>query len=424
MARRIVLHIDKHVHINDVTFEVYRSTEADIANKGKLIATIFEPSAFKTTHRAEAEQLVRDTETPYAFHVSRHFDEDPFPEVFVGDAEVLPRDILLFSDEKMIEIHNGDLGLADGRNVYMSYNYQAIDFKDDYGAQSGVSYIGPPATGLRVPIRVQIYYNYETRMIEIHYLNDPLPTLYFYRIRAKDSDGNYSPYSVTKSIELAPNPAEVFFRIERSKDRVTWEPVSFSNMIDWYDYPYIIDPPTNVQNLLITPLSSKEAKIEFDNPWFYWQEYNRSSYWYRIRTEDIKGEYTEWLEIEPCIIRVRPKEILIRRKEDNGSPSSKDDIDAIDVFRLNEGNVDVNSPVITLLDDQLSDALKYGYTIFYTDEFDMEAEPLYAISDHTPWKNVILFPGQTREDNILSDNFETYFELADRIIEIGTDAGG
>lgn len=420
MSRRVVLHIDKHVHMNDVMFYVYRTKTANEDITNKLIMTIFEPAAVKTDYVEPAEKLTRDPYTPYAFYTKRHFEDVPFPDIVVGNTNVLARDILLFSDQKMIEIHNGDLGLADGRNVYMTYTYKAIDVKDDYGSQSGVTYYGPPATGLRQPLNVEIKHDLTLKKIVIKFEANLLPVVYFYRIQAMDTDGNKSPFSQTLSVEITPDSTDLFFRIERSSNGDVWEPVSFSNMLEWYDQVRAIEPPENVKNLVITPLSSKQAKIEMDNPWYWWETYARTSHRYRIRAEDMTGEHTDWLYIDPIVLNIKPKELLIRRKVDNGSPSTETDVDAIDVFRLKEKDVDKTSPTLTLIDDQLSDALKYGYTFFYKDELDMKATLIYATSDHTPWANIILFKGTQKSDNILNKNFLTAFELADRIIEIGT----
>lgn len=420
MSRRVVLHIDKHVHLNDVLFHVYRTKTATEDITGKLLMTVFEPSAIKTDYVEAAERLTRDQFTPYAFYVKRHFEEVPFPEVYVGNTRVLDRDLVLFSDEKTVEIHNGDLGLADGRSVYMTYTYKAIDVKDDYGSQSGVTYYGPPATGLRQPLNVTISHDHVLKKLAIKFEANLLPVVYFYRIQAVDTDGNKSAFSQTISVEIQPDDSDLFFRIERSGTGEVWEPVSFSNMLEWYDMVQVIEPPENVHNLTVTPVSSKESIIEMDNPWYWWESYARTSYRYRIRAEDMAGEVTDWLYLDPIVMNIKPKELLIRRKVDNGSPSSEAGVDAIDVFKLDETMVDITEPKLRLVDNQLSDATKYGFTFFYKDELNMKAAPLYVTSDHTPWANIILFKGMQKSDNILSDNFLTAFELADRIIEIGT----
>lgn len=415
MARRIVLHIDKHVHLNDVNFNVYRTKDGEETK----IMSVFEPSTLKTEYTETAEKLARDEFTPYALYVSRHFEEMPFPELVVGNTNVLPRDVLLFSDDKTVEIHNGDLGLSDGKNVYMSYTYLSMDIKDDNITQSGVTYTGPPATGLRVPRNITLSYDPTLKKLSIKYESDLTPVEYSYRIQAADTDGNKSAFSKTLSAEITQDPADLFFRIERSTTGTDWEAVAYSNMEEWFDDILPIDRPANVHNLTVTPVSSRESILRMENPWYAWENYPRTSYKYRVRAEDMAGEYTEWLVLESVPVHVRPKEILIRRKVDNGAPSSETGDDAIDVYRITEDDIDPSEEFIIRVDDMLSEALKYGFTIFYTDELDMKAVPIYATSDHRPWGNIILFKGTEKSDNILNDDFVTTFELADQIIDIG-----
>lgn len=417
MARRVKLHIDKLVHMNDVVFEVYRSDQPGVDANDTHIMSVDDTLAIKQTYTETAEILQRDPYTPYAFLVKRHFETIPFPTITLGSSQVDAADILLFSDDKMVEVHSGDIGLFDGRTIYMNYEYKAIPIMDDYVTESGKTYIGPPATGLRNPLDFKAVQDVPSRRIHLSFTANTDPLHYFYRIYARDTDGNISPWSDEHHIAIT--PSEVFFRIERSKEGQIWEPVSYSNMFEWYDDLLAVDKPINVQNLQAIPLNSKEARLVFDNPWYHWPMYDRVSYQYRVRAEDADGIHTDWLYFGPMILHIEPEEILIRRKLHNGQVSTKTQTDAMDVFVLRKSDVDVNSPTITLLDDQLTDASIYSYTFFLKDIINMEAIPMYVVSDHTPWSNIILFAGQKESDAIKDQDFMTSFELADRIIEIG-----
>lgn len=417
MARRIKLHIDKFVHFNDVLFEVYRSTEPGVDKDSTHIMTIDDKLAIKQTYTETTEILSRDPYTPYAFLVKRHFETTPFPTVHIGSTAVLPGDIQLFPDDKTIEIHNGDLGLFDGRTIYADYEYQAIPVVDDTRPESGKTYMGTPATGLRPPINFKFEQDVPNKKIHLTFERDTTPVTYFYKIYARDSHGNLSPWS--DELYMAIEPSEVFFRIERSKDGKEWEEMSYSNMMEWFDEIHAVDNPKNLTHIETIPIDSKEARITFDNPWYTYTKEPRISYQYRVRAEDSEGYFTDWIYFGPIDIFIEPKEILIRRKLDNGTVSSKEGIDAIDVFKLTKADVDITKPQIMLTDDQLTDASKYAYTFFVHDELDLEAAPVYSVSDHTPWANVILFKAQQYNEDITTKDFVTSFELADRIIEIG-----
>jgi hypothetical protein len=417
MVRRIKLHIDKLIHMNDVVFDVFRSTEPGVDENDLHVMSVDDSLAIKQTYSEVGEILERDAYTPYAFLSKRHFNTIPYPKVTMGSLEVDTSDVVAFPNEKTIEIHSGDIGLFDGRTIYMDYEYDAIPVLDDTVTESGKDYVGPPATGLRPPLSFTAEQDIPNRRIHLSFLNDTEPVNYFYRIFARDTDGNRSPWSDEHVIAM--NPAETFFRIERSKDEEDWEDVSFSNMIEWYDDLLATDKPKNVQNALIIPMNSKESKLILDNPWYHWMNYIRKSYTYRVRAEDSDGLYTDWIYFGPMDIFIEPEEVLIRRKRDNGQVSSKTQTDAIDVFRLRKEDVGISSPTITLIDDQLTDATIYSYTFFLQDIINMEAVPMYKISDHTPWANIILFSGEEGQDAIADSDFLTTFELADKIIEIG-----
>lgn len=413
MSRRITLIIDKYVHINDTTFEVFRSTNPSVSENDQHIMDIFEPQAMKEAYQEVAERLIRDPDTPYAFLTYRHFEAVPTPNVMIGSATVAPGNLALYPDEKRIEIFNQDIGTGDTRNVYMSYQYVGMPVKDDYGNQLGVTYYGPPATGLRPPLSVEFIHDEVNHRIRIRYVANLDPVVYYYRIRAKDQDGNKSKFSQEHALSLVPDTNELYFRIERSMDNQTWELVKRTNLLEWYDLIYPLDYPQNVYNLSVLPISSTAARIEFENPWNKWREYSRRLCYYRIRAEDFYGEASEWLIVtDPPSVHIKPKEILIRRKVDNGAPSTENEADAIDVFRLREADVDVTQERIVLIDDKLSEKEIYGYTFFYTDELDMKAEPVYVTSDHREWDNIILYRGKEKVYGVFDGDFTTSFTLA------------
>jgi hypothetical protein len=398
-------------------FEIYRSAHPGVDDGDAHVMTIDDTLAVKQTYTEKGEVLTRDPYTPYAFFAKRHFEVLPFPDIRIGDDPVEAENILIFPDDKVVEVHSGELGLFDGHIIYIDYSYQAIPVFDDHVIESGKTYNGPPATGLQVPTSVTAeeleYLN------EIHLTIKPNlePITYYYRIYAKDTDGNISPWSDELHVTLT--PSEVFYRIQRSKDQKTWENVYYGQNLIYDDMMKAMEVPANLYNLTVTPLDSKDAQIQFDNPWYHYSEYKRHSYYYRIRSEDSDGQYTDWFLMNPIDLIIKPKEILIRRKVDNGQVSTKTGIDAIDVFEINESNVNVSSPILTYVDDQLTDATVYGYTFFLTDVLGMEANPVYRTSDHTPWANIMLFTSRPFEDVIKTSDFISTFEIADQIIEIG-----
>lgn len=416
MARRVRLFIDTLNADNDIVFEVYRAEETGVNEKSTHVMTVDDVTAKKERYKEVAEVLRRDPDTPYAFYAQRHFELLPFPTVTVGSKTMKLNDIDAFPDDKMIEVKNEDFGPGDGKTVRMSYEYLAIPVFDDAREELGKEYFGPPATGLRRPLSVSLTQDPKTGQLLIKVSPDAGTTHYFYKIYAKDRYGNQSPWSDEHHTALT--PANVYYRIQRSKDGKDWEEVTLSDLTEFTDQLNAIDKPRNVTNAHAVPTASKEAKIVFDNPW-YKNDDERNSYRYRVRAEDTDGQYTDWLYLEPIVVKVNMDRIVIRRKLDNKANASFEGTDAMTIFTVKKQDVDVSQPVITLLDDQLTDASKYSYTFFAIDELGMMADAFFVTSDQRPWQNVILFEQEKELDKIMEKDFHLSFELLNRLIEIG-----
>ena len=89
------------------------------------------------------------------------------------------------------------------------------------------------------------------------------------------------------------------------------------------------------------------------------------------------------------------------------------------MFELDGSMVDWSEPRITLIDDQLTDKTVYAYTFFYEDEIEMEADPMFRISDHMKWSNLIVFAGETESDDVVAENFYMAFSISNNTMDIG-----
>ncbi len=422
MANRIRLYIDILEHINDLTFYVYRGEEEGVDETDTLVMKVSQPLSIKKRYMQYDEILTRDLQTPYLFYTHRHYNIDSvMPLVRLGNEEVKAHHLFLNPSEKEIEIHSGELNVFDGSTPYIDYEYLAIPLWDDLQEESGKEYFGTVPTGLRRPSLMNLVQDFIASKLKISYELDRSPKAYYYKIFAQDTIGNRSPWSEEK-VEWIHQDV-IYFRIERSADGEDWQEVQVTQLMEWMDDIFAIDTPLNVQNVRIIPEGSKIARIKFDNPWFYYKDYPRTSYQYRVRAEDDNGQYSDWLYFGPVDLFIEPKKIIIRRKVHNHSPSTKDGTDAITVFEIDKSQIDVNEPVIELVDDQLTELHTYAYTFFYEDIANKEADPIYEISDHLAWKNIIMFAGSKKKDKIYSNDFVSTFSLADRIIEIGTEEG-
>lgn len=418
MANRVHLDIDILEHINELTFSVFRSETPGVDESNLHIMDVDQELSVKVRKMEYDEILKRNPQTPYAFFTSRHYTTDTVhPAVRLGITPVDTMHLYYIPDNKEIEIHSGDIGIYDGRPIYMDYEYITQPFIDDYDNESGKSYFGPPATALNNVDLLKALQNFIAKKFLLTWEYESTPKAFYYRIFAKDKAGNVSPWSDEKMEQL--HETNVFFRVQSSEDNVHWEDEELATLKEWLIDYRAIDRPHNVLDLRVTPLSSKRAEINFENPWFYYKTYLRKGAYYRVRAEDDKGGYSDWITIGPLEAYFEPLRILIRRKLDTGTPSSEDLLDAFTVFELDATNVDWLEPRIILTDDQLTDKSIYSYSIFYEDELGLKADPIFKVSDHMKWSNLIVFAGETERDEVIAEDFYMSFSLGTKPIDIG-----
>ncbi len=418
MANRIHLDIDILHHINDLTFKVFRSETPGVDEKSTHIMDLEQDLSVKVKKMQYNEILTRNPLTPYAFFATRHFDVDTIePVARMGTVSVNSAHLYTIPANKEIEIHNGDGGLYDGRPIYLDYEYTTQPVVDDYIAESGKNYFGPPANALLTVELVNYLQDFLSKKIGITWTYTPRTKAYYYRIFAHDKYNNKSVWSDEKMEQLY--ESNVTFRLQSSTDNVTWKDEAFTSLKEWFVDYQSADKPLNVQRLKVNPLSSKRSEITFENPWHTYKNYKRNGGYYRVRAEDDGGAYTDWITIGPIEINLEPSRVKIRRKLNNDTLSSESGTDAFTIFDLDATVINPADPSITLIDDQLTDKTVYSYTFFLEDEIGISAEPIMALSDHMKWSNIILFAGTKIEDDVEGDDFYLGFELSDEVIDIG-----
>lgn len=418
MAKRIHLDVDILDHINNLTFFVYRSEQPGVDENDTLIMELNQELSIKVNKMEYGEILKRNPLTPYSFFVSRHYvTENIHPALRLGVVPVDPMYLYYLPTKKEIEVHNGDIGLYDGRPIYMDYEYTTQPVIDDYDTESGKKYYGPPAVSLSNVSLVEALQDFVTKRFLLSWVYEGSSKPFYYRIYAKDENGNMSPWSDEKMEQLY--ETDVFFRVQSSNDNEHWVDEEVATLKEWLVNYRAIDRPHNVLDCRITPLSSKRTEIDFENPWYWYKTYLRQGAYYRVRAEDDKGGYSDWYTVGPIESYFEPFKLIIRRHLKSGEPSSKEDTDAFTVFTLDGTTVDWTQPRITLIDDQLTDKTIYAYSFFYEDELGLEADPMFEISDHMKWSNLIVFSGETESDEITSENFYMSFSISDNTMDIG-----
>lgn len=418
MASRIHLDIDILEHINDLTFSVFRSNAPGVDENDTLIMELNQEMSVKVNKMEYGEILKRNPLTPYAFLTSRHYTTDTIhPSVRLGVTPVDPMHLYYLPSQKEIEVHSGDIGIYDGRPIYMDYEYITQPVIDDYDTESGKKYYGPPALALSNVNLVEALQDFITKKFLISWDYTPETKAFYYRIFAKDNNGNMSPWSDEKMEQLY--EANVLFRVQSSDDNQHWVDEEVATLQEWLVDYRALDRPHNILDCRVTPLSSKRAEIDFENPWYAYKNYLRKGAYYRVRAEDDKGGYTDWYTIGPIEAYFEPFKLIIRRHLSNGDVASKDLTDAFTVFTLDSSTVDWTQPRITLIDDQLTDKTVYAYSFFYEDELGLEADAMFKVSDHTKWSNLIVFAGETESDEVGSENFYMAFSISDNTMDIG-----
>lgn len=418
MANRIHLDVDILEHINDLTFSVFRSEAPGVDENDTLIMELDQEMTIKVNKMEYGEILKRNPLTPYAFFTSRHYTTDTIhPAVRLGVTPVDPSYLYYLPSQKEIEVHSGDIGLYDGRPIYMDYEYITQPVIDDFDTESGKTYYGPTAISLSNVDLLEVLQDFIAKKFLLSWKYEKTTKAFYYRIFAKDKNGNSSPWSDEKMEQLyEDNP---LFRVQSSVDNEHWFDEEVATLQEWLVNYRAIDRPHNVLDCRVTPLSSKRAEIDFENPWYAYKTYLRKGGYYRVRAEDDKGGYSDWFTIGPIEAYFEPAKLIIRRHLNMGGTSSKDLTDAFTVFELDGSMVDWSEPRITLIDDQLTDKTVYAYTFFYEDEIEMEADPMFRISDHMKWSNLIVFAGETESDDVVAENFYMAFSISNNTMDIG-----
>lgn len=418
MASRIHLDVDILDHINNLTFSVFRSDEPGVDENDTLIMELDQELTVKVNKMEYGEILKRNPFTPYAFFTSRHYvTENAHPALRLGIQPVDPSYLYYLPSQKEIEVHSGDIGIYDGRPIYMDYEYVTQPVIDDYDTESGKKYYGPPAVSLSDVDLVTALQDFVAKKFLLSWSYQKITKAFYYRIFAKDKNGNVSPWSDEKMEQIY--EANPIFRVQSSDDNEHWVDEEVATLQEWLVDYRAIDRPHNVLDCRITPLSSKKTEIDFENPWYYYKDYLRQGAYYRVRAEDDKGGYSAWYTIGPIESYFEPLKLIIRRQLNTGTPSSKEMTDAFTVFTLDGTTVDWTQPRITLIDDQLTDKTVYSYSFFYEDELGLEADPIFNISDHMRWSNLIVFAGEVESDEITSENFYMSFSISKNTMDIG-----
>lgn len=418
MASRIHLDVDILEHINNLTFFIFRSEEPGVDENDTLIMELDQELTVKVNKMEYGEILKRNPLTPYSFFTSRHYvTENIHPALRLGITPVDPMHLYYLPSQKEIEVHSGDIGIYDGRPIYLDYEYTTQPVKDDYDTESGKTYHGPPASALSNVDLVEALQDFVAKKFLLSWSYTKLTKPFYYRIYAKDKNGNMSPWSDEKMEQLY--EANVLFRVQSSDDNEHWKDEELATLQEWLVEYRALDRPHNVLDCRITPLSSKKAEIDFENPWYHYKHYLRQGAYYRVRAEDDQGGYTDWYTIGPLEAYFEPLKLIIRRQLNTGAPSSKELTDAFTVFTLDGTTVDWTQPRIRLVDDQLTDKNIYSYSFFYEDELGLEADPIYGVSDHMKWSNLIVFAGEVESDEIPYADFYMSFSISKHTMDIG-----
>lgn len=418
MANRINLDVDILHHINDLTFKVFRSETPGVNGLSTHIMDLDQNLTVKVKKMEYNEILTRNPLTPYAFFASRHFDVDLIePVARIGTTPVNSTHLYTMPANKEIEIHSGDSGLYDGRPIYLDYEYTTQPVVDDYVAESGKNYFGPPATALLTVELMSYFQDFLAKKISLSWNYTPRTKAYYYRIYAHDNYGNNSVWSDEKMEQLY--EANVLFRVQSSLDGENWKEEAVTTLKEWLVDYQSTDKPFNVQQLKVTPLSSKRSEIVFENPWITFMNQKRKGGYYRVRAEDDSGAFTDWITIGPIDLFLEPSRVIIRRKLHNDTVASETGTDAFTVFDLDMSTISKTDPFITIVDDQLTDKTVYSYSFFYEDEIGIKADAIFTISDHMRWSNIVLFAGNKMKDDPQGDDFYLGFELSDEVIDIG-----
>lgn len=349
-------------------YRVYRSEKMNIEGKmlnELLVARVEHTNAITPTHIVD-EPLIRVSNTEYrlehntillehngeSYDFSLTVNGNPYTNPFVLD--VIDGTIKF------------EIDVLESMEILASYTYDGVAIWDYGIAESHKDYYGPEAKDTSLPTtpqNVKLTPEYENNRIRLSW-DDAAPDgkTFFYRVQAFEDESTYSKLSDYRAINLVEGLADRPYIVEKSNDGVAWQETAKVEQKEYFDFLLDRTPPEPVRNLnAFATIRLTDSMIDVRLIWSTLSIISMTKTpMYRLRSSNRIGYMSEPSSpVGPIPFDTPIKEIVVRRKEANGTMPTFDGADAITVATVGKD--------ITNITDLAEGNKTYTYAVYVVD---------------------------------------------------------
>lgn len=349
-------------------YRVYRSDRMNIENEllNELLVARVEHTNLITPTKIVEEKLIRVDNTEYRLeHDSILLEHNGVEYDFTLTVGGLPisNPFTLDVIDGVITFENeitGDL------EILASYTYDGVCIWDYAVDEPHKEYYGPEAkdtSNPTTPANVALSPEYENNRIRLSWEDaEPEGKVFYYRIQAFEDDKTYSKLSEYRSIRLLEGLADRPYLVEKSNDGAVWRETAKVEYKEYFDFLLDRTPPEPVRNLIsiVTPRTI-DTWVDVRLNWSVLSLISMTKTpMYRVRSVNRIGYASApSLPVGPIPFDTPVKEIVVRRKETDGTLPSFDGSDATTVAVVDKDTITVT--------DVAEGNKTYTYTVWVVD---------------------------------------------------------
>jgi hypothetical protein len=383
MANRVRLTWNRNQDDETEHYRVFRSESGDINDQNRmehLVMRVEHPDHINPI-KVENEKLKRHSSRTYLLehkNILMGLNGVTFPFLLLVNGSVV-EDFTLDTQEGHV-LFEYDLPHT-AEVIVQEYTFDGVQVWD-YGIEEDEKiYYGPEAKDNSAPTPPSLLVmdrDYDRNRIALRWKSSVVSgKTFFYRIDSAIDSNHYSRLSETKKAILSEPLADRGYLIERSRDGIKWQEIAKIKGTIFYEYMVDREAPNPVRRLSAgSYLYPNQSYAQITLNWDKVQDTTTSeTSLYRVRGVNRIGAISEPSNIVgPVPFKVGLKEIVIRRKINDGTLPTFDGDDAETVARISD--LSVTSFIEDVLDNRI-----YIYGIWIVDRGSNRSAITYTTVD-------------------------------------------
>lgn len=369
MANRVRLTWNRNQDDDTDHYRVFRSELGDINEQNRMEHLVMRVKHPKMTNpiKVENEKLTRHSSRTYLLehkNILLNYGASTFPFVITING-VEDGGFVLDTVEGTIQFDFDLPHTAEVRAV--EYTFDGVQVWD-YGIQEDEkTYYGPEAKDNSfpdAPKTLVLDKDYDRNRIVLRWASSRVNgKTFFYRIDAAIDTNHYSRLSEIKKAVIKESLADRGYIIERSQDGVKWQEIAKIKGTVFYEYMIDRQAPDPIRNLVASPyLYPNQSLAQITLNWSRVTDSTVSeTSLYRVRAVNRVGAISEPSNIVgPIPFQVEMKEIVVRRKINDGTLPTFTGDDAVTVARITDMTA-------TQFVEDVPDNFEYVYGLWVVD---------------------------------------------------------